>query len=165
MKVVIKKILLLVTFALLLSLQSAVHALEGLVKFQGKKNVVVFLEVAATDEEKTKGLMNRPSLEINRGMVFVFRPPKQVTFWMKDTLISLDMIFINKGNIVKIVKNAEPNQTHTTYNSGFEVTEVVEVNGGFADKKNISVGDKVIFENISQIDYSRKSKLMVQARY
>lgn len=139
-------------------------ALEGLVKFVGKKNSTVFLEVAFTDEEKAQGLMNRPSLESNRGMVFIFKPAKKVTFWMKDTLISLDMIFINKGKILKIVKNAEPNQTHTLYNSDVEVTEVVEVGSGFSDLHMISVGNKVIFKNISQIDYSKKSNLMVVPR-
>ena len=80
------------------------NAQEGFIKFAGKPDSKVFLEVAVTDEEKEKGLMNRPSLAENRGMVFVFRPARQITFWMKDTLIPLDMIFINKGKIVKIVK-------------------------------------------------------------
>lgn len=136
-------------------------ALEGLIKFPPKKEATVFLEVAVTPEQKSKGLMNRPSLPQNRGMVFVFRPPSPVTFWMKDTLISLDMIFINKGTIVKIVKGAIPNQTEIVYPSDVEITEVVEVNAGFTDKHMIKVGDVIQFENISQIDYSTKSKLMI----
>lgn len=139
-------------------------ALEGLVKFPSKPGIAVLLEVAVTEEEKSKGLMNRPSLESNRGMVFVFRPARTVTFWMKDTLIPLDMIFVNNGRVVKITKNAEPNQTNILYPSDFEVTEVIEVNGGFSDAQNIVVGDKVRFENISQIDYSKKSKLMIVGR-
>ena len=130
---------------------------EGFIKFVGKPNSKVFLEVAVTGEEKEKGLMNRPSLAENRGMVFVFRPASQITFWMKDTLISLDMIFINKGKIVKIVKNAVPNQTNILYSSDSLVTEVVEVNGGFADKYKIKTGDRVVFKNITQIDYSLNS--------
>ena len=140
------------------------YALDGLVKFSSKPDMAVLLEVAVTDDEKGKGLMNRPSLENNRGMVFVFRPARNVTFWMKDTLISLDMIFINNRKIVKIVKNAEPNQTHTLYSSDFDVTEVIEVNGGFSDANNIIVGDKITFENISQIDYSKNSRLMIVAK-
>ncbi|MBI2995830.1 MAG: DUF192 domain-containing protein [Candidatus Melainabacteria bacterium] len=144
--------------------ESSAKALQGLVKFSGKGNLVVFLEIADTDEKKSKGLMSRPDLPQDRGMVFVFRPAKEVTFWMKDTLISLDIIFINQGKIVKIVKAAEPNQTHTLYSSDFNVTEVIEVNGGFTDKNMISVGSKVSFENIAQIDYSGKSKLMIVAK-
>ncbi len=130
------------------------NAQEGFVKFIGRPNSKVFLEVVVTEEEKAKGLMNRPSLAENRGMVFVFRPAKQITFWMKDTLISLDMIFLNKGRILKIVKNALPNQTSTLYPSDAPVTEVIEVNGGFTDKFMIKAGDRVVFKDIPQIDYS-----------
>ncbi len=149
----IKRIVLTISlFALLLLLTVPVFAKEGLVKFKsnipGKKTISVVLEVAVTDEEKAKGLMNRSHLASNRGMVFIFRPAKQITFWMKDTLISLDMIFINKGKIVHIVKNAEPNQTQIVYPSVFDTSEVVEVNGGFADKYMIDIGNEVIFKNI-----------------
>lgn len=144
------------TLILVLFLQPAIsaNAQEGFVKFIGKPNSKVFLEVAVTDEEREKGLMNRPSLAENHGMVFIFRPAKQITFWMKDTLISLDMIFINKGKIMKIVKNAVPNQTSVLYPSNTPVTEVIEVNGGFADKYMIKTGDRLVFKNIPQIDYS-----------
>ncbi len=133
---------------LLLQPVISVNAQESFVKFVGKPGLKVFLEVAATDEEREKGLMNRPSLTENRGMVFVFRPAKQVTFWMKDTLISLDMIFINRGKIVKIVKNTVPSQTNTLYPSDSLVTEVIEVNGGFTDKHKIKTGDRVVFKDI-----------------
>lgn len=139
-------------------------AFEGLIKFTGLGKTTVFLEVAATDEEKQRGLMNRSNLPSNRGMVFVFRPERKVTFWMKDTLIPLDMIFINRGKIVNIAKNALPNQTTILYPSQEDVTEVVEVNGGFAEQHNVKVGDLIIFENIAQIDYSRKSKLMILSK-
>jgi len=149
---------------LLIEPQGSAKALEGLVKFSNKKDSTVFLEVAVTNEQKEKGLMNRSSLANNRGMVFVFRPARNVTFWMKDTLISLDMIFINNGSIVKIVKGAIPNQTEIVYPSDSEVTEVVEVNSGFSDNHGLQIGDRVIFENISHIDYSKKSKLMIVGR-
>ena len=146
---------------LFLSPANSVNALEGLARFDNRKDTIVFLQVAVTPEEKTKGLMNVTNLPSNRGMVFVFRPASAITFWMKDTLISLDMIFVNNGQIVKIAKNTVPNQTSTLYPSDKEVTEVIEVNGGFSDAHGISVGDKVEFENISQIDYSKKSTLMI----
>lgn len=146
------------TLAIFLLLLQAANAQEGFVKFAGKKKLKVLLEVAVTEEEKSNGLMNRLNLPKNHGMVFVFRPVQSVTFWMKDTFISLDMIFINKGKIVKIVKRAEPNQTNTLYPSDSEVTEVIEVNGGFADENMIKIGSKVKFKNIPQIDYSSTPK-------
>ena len=145
---------LILTLVLIVQPVISAESQEGFVRFIGKPNSKVFLEVAVTEAEKAKGLMNRPSLAENRGMVFIFRPAKQITFWMKDTLISLDMIFVNKGKIIKIAKNATPNQTTTLYPSDSVVTEVIEVNGGFTDKFMIKAGDRVVFKNISQIDYS-----------
>lgn len=136
-------------------------ALEALARI---KDSIVSLEIADSIEEKSKGLMDRTSLDKNKGMVFIFRPPQRVTFWMKDTLISLDMIFINKGQIVNIVKNAKPNQIDILYPSEAEVTEVVEVNAGFTDEHKINIGDKITFENIPQIDYSTKPKLMILSK-
>ena len=161
----VKRFLLsIIIFVLVFQLTSSAKALEGLIKFPDKKDATVFLEIAQTEEEKSKGLMNRPTLAKNRGMVFIFRPHASVTFWMKDTLIPLDMIFIEDGKIVKIVKNALPNQTDILYPSDYEVSEVVEVNGGFTDMHMIKAGETVLFENISQIGYSGKSKLMIVAR-
>lgn len=159
-----KFFLIVISFTFAIQLTNSANALEGLAKFPPKKGATVLLEIAATPEERTKGLMNRPSLAPNRGMVFIFRPPQKVTFWMKDTLISLDMIFINKGKIVKIVKGAIPNQTDVVYPSDEDVTEAIEVNSGFSETHMIKVNDKVIFENIAQIDYSSKSKLMIVAK-
>ncbi len=155
LRVMIKRLIISTLISTLL-LQPVISAdtKEGFVKFVGKPNSKIFLEVAITDAEKEKGLMNRPSLASNRGMVFVFRPGRQITFWMKDTLISLDMIFVNKGKIVKIVKNAIPNQTNILYPSDSLVTEVIEVNGGFVDKYLIKTGDRVVFKNIPQIEKS-----------
>ena len=150
---------------LLLQPTNCANALEGLIKFEGKPDATVFLEVADTADERSLGLMNRESLEEDRGMVFVFRPEHKVTFWMKDTLISLDMIFINNGTVVHIVKNAIPNQTETLYPSGDKaITEVVEVNAGFTDTHGIEIGSSITFENIASIDYSEKSELMIVAK-
>ena len=152
-EVMIKRIpLIIFSFLICIQLSCNASTKEALVKFKSnlpnKKTVTVFLEVAITDEEKAKGLMNRPNLALNRGMVFVFKPRRKVTFWMKDTLIPLDMVFINNGKIVKIIKDAMPNQTQTLYPSDFEVTDVVEVNGGFTDKYMVNVGSSVVFRNV-----------------
>ena len=159
-----KLILIAVILTLIIQPVYSAKALEGLVKFIGRGNAIVFLEVADTPEKREKGLMNKYNLPQNRGMVFVFKPAQRVTFWMKDTFISLDMIFINNSTIVNIAKNTLPNQITTLYPSNFEVTEVIEVNGGFSDSHMIKVGDKVTFENIAQIDYSKNSELMIVSK-
>jgi len=143
-----RKIFLSLILLIALNQNSNANAGQSTVKFIGSKDALVQLEVASTPEEKSKGLMNVSSLPENHGMVFTFRPAQKVTFWMKDTLIPLDMIFIRKGKIVKIVKSATPNQTQILYPSDFEVTEVVEVNGGYTNKYKISVGSKVLFKNM-----------------
>lgn len=145
-----RKILLSLFLLIALNVNCPVIAGGSSVKFIGKKNALVILDVAKTQEEKNKGLMNITSLAEDRGMVFIFKPAQRVTFWMKDTLIPLDMIFIRNGKIVKIVKNAIPNQTEVLYPSDFDVSEVVEVNGGYSDRHNILVGNKVIFKNVSR---------------
>lgn len=122
--------------------------LQVLAKFIGKDNATVILETSITPEEKNKGLSFRNALPNNYGMVFVFRPEQKVNIWMKDTFISLDIIFIKNRAVVQIIKSTKPNQTYPMYESEVEITEFIEVNSGFLDKHNIKVGDKVIFEKI-----------------
>lgn len=111
-------------------------------------NIKVSLEVARTPQEKEKGLMYRKSLRKNSGMVFLFKPPQEVTFWMKNTYIPLDIIFLNNNIIVNIHQNTKVNQTSILYPSHYPVSEVVEVNAGFVEKHKIMIGDKVSYENL-----------------
>jgi len=113
----------------------------------GQRSVILNVEVADTDEEHEKGLMNRTELDENSGMLFVFTNENVRTFWMKDTLISLDMIFISSdGTIVNIAKNTQPNQIEERYSSEDPVKYVLEVNGGWSDKNGVKKGDSVIIE-------------------
>jgi len=104
------------------------------------------VEIADSPMKQMIGLMNRTSLPENAGMLFVFGDESVRHFWMKDTLIPLDMIFISADKqIVSIVKNAEPCKVLVcpTYSSEFPAKYVVEVNGGFADKNKINIGGSV----------------------
>ncbi|MBI3590557.1 MAG: DUF192 domain-containing protein [Candidatus Melainabacteria bacterium] len=121
----------------------------------------VFLELADSSDKMSRGLANRLSLESNHGMLFIIRPSMSVFVWMKDTLIPLDIIFIDNGIIVKIIKNTVPKQIIPRYPSDFSVTEMVEVNAGFTDEQNIEVGNEVVFGNIEHMAYSNKSYLMI----
>jgi uncharacterized protein len=108
------------------------------------------VELARTDQEVTHGLMDRRSLAKNSGMLFIFQKEQPVAFWMKNTLIPLDMLFIaGDGTIRGIAKQAKPLSLDNIRAPG-SVRAVLEVNGGIADQLGIDVGDKVIspfFEN------------------
>lgn len=102
------------------------------------------VEVADTPAKTSKGLMNRTKMKSNEGMVFIFVMENEVTFWMKDTLIPLDMIFLDSNKkITKIFKNTKINQTSETYTGVAKY--VIEVNAGITDSENINLGDQITF--------------------
>jgi uncharacterized membrane protein (UPF0127 family) len=101
------------------------------------------VEVARTPEEQTRGLMERQSLAPDRGMVFPYDPAQPVAFWMKNTLIPLDIIFIAPGGrISRIEANTVPLSLEPVA-SGEAVEAVLEIAGGRAAELNIAAGDKV----------------------
>jgi uncharacterized protein len=109
-----------------------------------KSGVQVFsVEMATTDEEKTTGLMYRKELADGKGMLFDFSPEQQVSMWMKNTYISLDMIFIRAdGRILRIAENTEPLSTKIIPSNGL-AKAVLEVPAGTAQKYGIAAGDRV----------------------
>ena len=109
-----------------------------------KSGVHVFsVEMATTEEEKTTGLMYRKELPDGKGMLFDFSPEQQVSMWMKNTYISLDMIFIRAdGRILRIAENTEPLSTKII-SSGGPAKAVLEVIAGTAQKYGIQPGDRV----------------------
>ncbi len=101
------------------------------------------VEIAADEATRESGLMNRRYMPADRGMLFEFEQEAPVAFWMKNTYIPLDMIFIGRNGVVThIVANAEP-LSETVIPSGGPCTAVLEVNGGVAAKIGLKVGDKV----------------------
>jgi uncharacterized membrane protein (UPF0127 family) len=109
-----------------------------------KSGVQVFsVEMATTEEEKTTGLMYRKELADGHGMLFDFSPEQEVSMWMKNTFISLDMIFIRSdGRILRIAENTEPQSTRIIPSMGL-AKGVLEVIAGTAKKYGIAPGDKV----------------------
>ena len=101
------------------------------------------VEVARTPEQQSYGLMNRQSLQPDRGMVFPYDPPQPVSFWMKDTYIPLDIIFIAPGGrISSIAENTVPLSLGPVVST--EPTEaVLEIAGGRSAELGIAAGDKV----------------------
>jgi uncharacterized membrane protein (UPF0127 family) len=108
----------------------------------------VDVELARNADEQRKGLMGRRSLPENGGMLFLFGATSVQSFWMKNTLIPLDMLFISDdGLVVGIVANAEP-LTLTERTVGKPSRYVLEVNGGWCAAHGVRAGDRVRFENV-----------------
>ncbi len=109
-----------------------------------KSGVQVFsVEMATTEQEKETGLMYRKVLADGKGMLFDFSPEQQVSMWMKNTYISLDMIFIRAdGRILRIAENTEPLSTRIISSGGL-AKGVLEVIAGTAQKYGIQPGDRV----------------------
>jgi uncharacterized protein len=114
----------------------------------GERKVVFRVEVALTPEEHARGLMYRTRLATDAGMVFVFDQPQIQRFWMKNTLIPLDMIFIGADDrIVGVVENAAP-QTEDERLVGAPSQYVLEIGGGLAARLGIHAGESVDFQGV-----------------
>jgi uncharacterized membrane protein (UPF0127 family) len=101
------------------------------------------VEIASTPEQQSYGLMNRQSLPPDRGMIFPYAPPQPVSFWMKDTLIPLDIVFISPGGrISSVAENTVPLSLEPVVS--MEPAEaVLEIAGGRAAELGIAAGDTV----------------------
>jgi len=101
------------------------------------------VEIADTPESRAQGLMFRESMARNAGMLFIFDRPQTVGFWMKNTLIPLDMLFIDQTGLVKRVhSNAIPGDL-TTIPGGDGIFAVLEINGGLAQSYGITEGSEI----------------------
>jgi len=104
-------------------------------------------EVADTLEEQSYGLKQRISLPAGAGMIFVFEKPVNYSFIMKDTLIPLDVIFIDAdGYIVDIIENMQPcdrQEDCPVYKTPYDYSKALEVNAGYVQEHNVKVGDRV----------------------
>ncbi len=101
------------------------------------------VEIARTEAAKEQGLMYRPSMAADAGMIFIYDQPLIANFWMKNTLIPLDMLFVGAdGHIVNIAKRAVP-MSEAVVSSTAPVEVIVELNGGTADRLDIEPGDRV----------------------
>lgn len=123
---------------------------EGELEFlskDGKQTVrKVDIEIAENDDERMQGLMYRKSMDDNKAMLFIFEKEEPQSFWMKNTIMSLDIIYVNgKKEIVKIFKNTIP-FSEKSLPSEKPATYVVEVAAGFTDRYGIHEGDMINFQ-------------------
>lgn len=112
------------------------------------KSAKLNIEIADEPAKWQQGLMNRNTLAPDAGMLFVFPFSQELEFWMKDTFISLDIIFLDSNMIVTTIHKAtKPNQTSEKYKSNGAAMYVLETNAGWSSKNNIEIGDKMLLPN------------------
>ncbi len=109
----------------------------------GTLKAKIDLEIADTEYERELGLMNRNEMKENEGMLFIFPEQKVLTFWMRNTLISLDMLFVNDQKKIVMIHKYTKTLSDQSYSSTLPAKYVVEVVAGYTDKHNITVGDKI----------------------
>ena len=117
---------------------------------QTKDSEYIFnIEIAITEQERSRGLMHRKELKQTEGMLFLYPKNQIIKMWMKNTLIPLDMIFINNsGKIIDIFKMTIPKDL-TPIGPDVKLKGVLEINGGLTSYLNINKGDFIIHPSLN----------------
>ncbi|MDX2099666.1 MAG: DUF192 domain-containing protein [Leptolyngbyaceae cyanobacterium bins.59] len=125
--------------------------ISALTKLGGR---TIRLEVALTPQQQAMGLMYRTSMPEDTGMLFPFQPPRVVSFWMKNVVINLDMVFIRNGQIRAIAANVPPCKTEPCpmYGPSEAIDQVIELRGGRAAELGLKVGDRVTIQFLRPFD-------------
>ena len=140
-----KKSLLILIFIFSLIILTSCKSENAVFIDNGKEKIKVNVEIADNAEEMATGLMFRQFLDDNKGMLFVFERENIYSFWMKNTLIPLDMIWISDGMKIVDIRHAEPCKEDpcVNYRPAGTAKYVLEVNGNFTIKNHIAIGDKI----------------------
>ena len=129
-------------------LQSFPRGSVEIVTANGEHKISV--ELATTEEQREQGLMYRPKLDRDFGMLFLYPSEQPINMWMKNTLIPLDMLFIRAdGKIIHIRERAVP-QSLETISSGGLAKATLELNGGTVSRLGIKEGDRVVGQGLGQ---------------
>jgi len=145
------KLLLFFLFLLIFSiiLAAALRSGRGLVNLVIGDKVKILAEIAITPEEKARGLSKRKFLPKDRGLLFIFENETIPSFWMKEMLFPIDIIWIKGGKIIGFEENLEPEASGTEfkiYSPKTTIDMVLEVNAGFVKENNIKIGDMIRVE-------------------
>jgi uncharacterized membrane protein (UPF0127 family) len=117
---------------------------DTLVMAIGDARHVLSVEVAETPMAKAKGLMFRRTMDEMQGMLFLYTEPQEVTMWMRNTYLPLDMVFVGKdGTVSRIAERTVP-FSEARIESGGPVLAVLEIGGGMAEKLGLKLGDKLL---------------------
>ena len=104
--------------------------------------------IAESNKDRRRGLMHIEFMQENQGMLFIFNPPRKVSMWMRNTPMTLDILFIDRdGKIINIEENATPYSTKPLA-SGGAIQWVLEINGGVSKKVGIKNGDVLLLGSI-----------------
>ena len=139
------RLILLLSVTLFSSVQMALPSCEKnkLSIISNGFNVIFDVEIANTPTKRAKGLMYREFLETKNGMLFMYDKPGQLIFWMKNTSLSLDIIFFDKNGVIQSIhKNAEPLSDKQIF-GGNDLMGAIEINGGQTTQLGIAVGDSI----------------------
>ena len=112
----------------------------------GKDGRRMTVEVAGTEEQRAIGLMARPSMARDHGMIFVWPSNEPRSFWMKNTILPLDMVFIRRGGEVATVHAGAVPYSEDSVDSGVPVSAVLEVDAGVAQEFGIVPGSRVVLD-------------------
>lgn len=130
-------------FLILAACQPKPPEREALQVLSGGATHAFQVEIADDEQERETGLMNRDSLPTGQGMLFLFPDARERAFWMKNTHIPLDILYISKsGEVISIQKNTMP-MNETPLHSFGPAAAVLEINGGQADALGIKPGDRI----------------------
>lgn len=122
--------------------ESGLEVIPLSIESKGKRHAFR-VEVARSDAEWSKGLMFRTAMGADEGMIFIGRPPQPASFWMKNTVIPLDIVFIGTDKrVLNVGANAVPYSLDPVSSVGPAIA-VLELNGGRAEQLGIGAGDKV----------------------
>jgi uncharacterized membrane protein (UPF0127 family) len=140
------KLILIAFFPLLVSALGCSTPKQSSVRFEDHRFLV---ELATTPEQRARGMMFRQNLDEDKGMLFIFEEEEVQPFWMKNTYIYLDIIWIDRSRKVVFISRNTPPCTEEPYrsiNPRKKAKYVLELPGGTADKIGLDVGDKLILD-------------------
>jgi len=114
-------------------------------------NIGIYVELADTPQKQAKGLSGRTELKDGYGMLFPYTPPQMASFWMKDMLIPIDIIFIKDNKVTTLYENVQPEPDIPLaklkrYSSKQAIDFVLEVPAGWSQKNGVKVGSEFIYE-------------------
>lgn len=126
---------------------------EGAVYVRGDWGQARFsVEIADDDAERAQGLMYRTEMASAAGMLFIYPQPQSLSFWMRNTLIELDIIFVDPTGVVRHVHSRAQPLDETPIPGGQGLTHVLEINGGLSARLGIKVGDALRHPSFSQAE-------------
>ncbi|KEJ89514.1 DUF192 domain-containing protein [Sulfitobacter donghicola] len=109
--------------------------------------------VADTEETRAQGLMNVPSMPISTGMLFIYDRPQAMSFWMRNTLIELDMLFVDRFGVIQHIHHRAQPLDETVISPGdIKLTGVLEINGGLAKRLGIKAKDVLRHPSFTSLD-------------